>query len=192
MFWPGRCRRLWRKSFVWRCCETRFGSRGRRFSTRIKGCSSPVRSLRGFWKGRGSESAWTAAAGSTTKSSSSVFGARSSTKRSIFTNIGRSPRRGRISERTFGSTTKSGSTKGMAIGRRKRWTSRSAFPGRMEKSFFTRSSEKWLLETEMDKMVTTAGCYYTLFRPSRCPDNGVHPNGLVGRQFVAQDQDFPE
>jgi transposase InsO family protein len=45
------------------------------------------------------------------------------TKKSIFTNIGRSPRRGRISERIFGSTTKSGRTKRSAIGRRTRFTS---------------------------------------------------------------------
>jgi hypothetical protein len=47
-----------------------------------------------FLEVRGSGSAWTAAAGSTTTSLSSVSGVWSSTKRSIFTNIERSPRPG--------------------------------------------------------------------------------------------------
>jgi hypothetical protein len=47
------------------------------------------------------------------------------------------------------------------------------------KTFFPRSAGKWHLDMEMGKMATTAGRYYTLFRPSRCPDNGVHPTGRV-------------
>ena len=47
------------------------------------------------------------------------------------------------------------------------------------KTFFPRSAGKWyLVDMEMDKMATMAGRYYNLFRPSRCPDNGVHPNFL--------------
>ena len=51
--------------------------------------------------------------------------------------------------------------------------SRSSFLGQLAKPFFRRTSGKWRLEKELDKMAITAGRYYTLLRPSRCPDHGV-------------------
>jgi hypothetical protein len=52
----------------------------------------------------------------------------------------------------------------------------------MAKTFFPRSSGKWILERQRDKMALTAGSTSTLFSPSRCPNYGVHPknHGVQG------------
>jgi len=57
-----------------------------------------------------------------------------------------------------------------------------AVPGSNGEDVFPSIIGKWLLDIEMDKMAITTGRHHTLFRPFRCPDNGVHAT-LITMKF---------